>query len=82
MGRGLPIDQALPVRQLLTHFIELQDVVSRQTLRALAQATRCPFTKQSIEQLASDDAEHGYATKVARGGWASSMCWSNIRRSR
>ncbi|MGE6494391.1 bifunctional cytochrome P450/NADPH--P450 reductase [Cupriavidus metallidurans] len=64
MGRGLPIDQSLPVRQLLTHFIELQDVVSRQTLRALAQATRCPFTKQSIEQLASDDAEHGYATKV------------------
>jgi len=64
-GRGLPIGQALPLRQLLTHFVELQDVVSRQTLRALAQAARCPFTKQSLEQLASDDPEHGHAAKVA-----------------
>ena len=64
-GRGLPLGQALPLRQLLTHFVELQDVVSRQTLRALAQATRCPYTKQSLEQLASDDAEHGYAAQVA-----------------
>ncbi|WP_019450439.1 cytochrome P450 [Cupriavidus sp. BIS7] len=64
-GRGLPIGQALPVRDLLTHFVELQDVVSRQTLRALAQATRCPFTKQSLEMLASDDVEHGHAAKVA-----------------
>lgn len=64
-GRGLPIGEALPVRQLLTHFVELQDVVSRQTLRSLAQATRCPFTRQALEQLASDDAEHGYATQVA-----------------
>jgi len=61
-GRGLPVGQALPLRQLLTHFIELQDVVSRQTLRALAQATRCPHTRQSLEQLASDE---GYAEKVA-----------------
>jgi len=64
-GRGLPISQALPLRQLLTHFVELQDVVSRQTLRALAQAARCPFSKQSLEQLASDDPEHGHAAKVA-----------------
>lgn len=64
-GRGLPIGEALPLRQLLVHFVELQDVVSRQTLRALAEATRCPFTRQSLEQLASDDAEAGYATQVA-----------------
>nr|WP_315593002.1 cytochrome P450 [uncultured Cupriavidus sp.] len=64
-GRGLPIGQALPLHQLLTHFVELQDVVSRQTLRALAQATRCPFTRQSLEQLASDDAERGHAAQVA-----------------
>lgn len=64
-GRGLPIGEALPLRQLLTHFIELQDVVSRQTLRALAQATRCPFTRDALEQLASDDAERGYAAQVA-----------------
>ncbi|WP_066736765.1 bifunctional cytochrome P450/NADPH--P450 reductase [Cupriavidus sp. D384] len=64
-GRGLPIGETLPLRQLLTHFVELQDVVSRQTLRALAQATRCPFTRQSLEQLAADDADTGYATQVA-----------------
>ncbi|GJG98099.1 bifunctional cytochrome P450/NADPH--P450 reductase [Cupriavidus pauculus] len=64
-GRGLPIGEALPLRQLLVHFVELQDVVSRQTLRALAEATRCPFTRQSLEQLASDDADAGYATQVA-----------------
>lgn len=64
-GRGLPIGEALPLRELLTHFVELQDVVSRQTLRALAQTTRCPFTRQSLETMASDDAQHGYATQVA-----------------
>lgn len=64
-GRGLPIGQPLPVRQLLTHFVELQDVVSRQTLRALARATRCPFTQQALAALASDDPEHGYAAQVA-----------------
>lgn len=68
-GRGLPIGEALPLRQLLTHFVELQDVVSRQTLRALAQTTRCPHTRQSLEQLASDDADAdadtGYAAQVA-----------------
>ncbi|SDD15961.1 cytochrome P450 / NADPH-cytochrome P450 reductase [Cupriavidus sp. YR651] len=63
-GRGLPIGEALPVGQLLTHFIELQDVVSRQTLRGLLQATRCPFTRQALEQLASDDPERGYAAQV------------------
>jgi len=64
-GRGLPIGQPLPVRQLLTHFVELQDVVSRQTLRALIPATRCPFTQQALAQLASDDAGQGYAAQVA-----------------
>ncbi len=64
-GRGLPIGDALPLRQLLTHFVELQDVVSRQTLRALAQATRCPVTRQALERLASDDAAEGYAARVA-----------------
>ena len=64
-GRGLPVGQALAARQLLTHFVELQDVVSRQTLRALAQGTRCPFTRQSLEQLAGDDADTGYAAQVA-----------------
>ena len=68
-GRGLPIGEALPLRQLLTHFVELQDVVSRQTLRALAQTTACPHTRQSLEQLAADDAgadaDTGYAAQVA-----------------
>ena len=64
-GRGLPIGEALPLRQLLVHFVELQDVVSRQTLRALAQATRCPHTRQSLETLASDDPAQGYAAQVA-----------------
>lgn len=64
-GRGLPIGQPLPLRQVLTHFVELQDVVSRQTLRALAQATRCPATRAALERLASDDEADGYATQVA-----------------
>ncbi|WP_130393697.1 bifunctional cytochrome P450/NADPH--P450 reductase [Cupriavidus agavae] len=64
-ARGLPVGEPLPLRQLLTHFIELQDVVSRQTLRALAQATRCPFTRQALERLASDTPGEGYADQVA-----------------
>ncbi|TXI84116.1 MAG: cytochrome P450 [Cupriavidus sp.] len=64
-ARGLPLGEALPLGQLLTHFIELQDVVSRQTLRALLQATRCPVTRQALERLASDDPGHGYAAQVA-----------------
>ncbi|WP_342052366.1 MULTISPECIES: bifunctional cytochrome P450/NADPH--P450 reductase [unclassified Cupriavidus] len=64
-ARGLPIGEALPVAQLLTHFVELQDVVSRQTLRALAQGTRCPFTREQLQTLASDDEAQGYAARVA-----------------
>lgn len=64
-ARGLPLGQPLPLRALLTHFVELQDVVSRQTLRLLAQRTRCPFTRQSLERLGSDDAAQGYAAQVA-----------------
>ncbi|CAG9174810.1 bifunctional cytochrome P450/NADPH--P450 reductase [Cupriavidus pampae] len=64
-ARGLPLGEALPVEQLLTHFVELQDVVTRQTLRALAQATRCPFTRTQLETLAADDVEQGYAARVA-----------------
>ncbi|GAB7544813.1 cytochrome P450 [Cupriavidus sp. 8B] len=64
-ARGLPLDEALPVRELLTHFIELQDVVSRQTLRTLLQYTRCPFTRAALERLGSDHAQDGYAARVA-----------------
>ncbi len=63
--RGLPLGDALPVRALLTHFVELQDVVSRQALRTLAQHTRCPFTREALERLGGDDPEHGYAAQVA-----------------
>ncbi|PWK31950.1 bifunctional cytochrome P450/NADPH--P450 reductase [Cupriavidus plantarum] len=65
VARGLPIGEALPVAQLLTHFVELQDVVSRQTLRALTHATQCPFTRGQLETLASDDPAEGYAARVA-----------------
>ncbi|WP_316154116.1 bifunctional cytochrome P450/NADPH--P450 reductase [Cupriavidus sp. BIC8F] len=64
-ARGLPLGEALSVRQLLTHFVELQDVVSRHTLRLLSQSSRCPVTRQALLQLASDDAEAGYAAQVA-----------------
>ncbi|WP_454723690.1 MULTISPECIES: bifunctional cytochrome P450/NADPH--P450 reductase [Cupriavidus] len=64
-ARGLPLDEALPVRELLTHFIELQDVVSRQTLRTLLQYTRCPHTRAALERLGSDDPAGGYAARVA-----------------
>ncbi|WP_020200399.1 bifunctional cytochrome P450/NADPH--P450 reductase [Cupriavidus sp. WS] len=64
-ARGLPLEEALPVRELLTHFIELQDVVSRQTLRTLLQYTRCPRTRAALEQLGSDDPAAGYAARVA-----------------
>lgn len=64
-ARGLPLEEALPLRALLTHFIELQDVVSRQTLRTLVQYTRCPFTRAALERLGSDHAEDGYAARVA-----------------
>lgn len=64
-ARGLPLDEALPLRELLTHFVELQDVVSRQTLRTLLQYTRCPVTRAALERLGSDHAEQGYAAQVA-----------------
>lgn len=64
-ARGLPLGEALPVRALLTHFIELQDVVSRQALRTLTQHTRCPFTREALARLGGEDPEHGYAAQVA-----------------
>ncbi|MGW5362734.1 bifunctional cytochrome P450/NADPH--P450 reductase [Actinopolymorpha pittospori] len=44
----LPVGVPVPVDLLLTEFVELQEVATRAQLRALADHTRCPWTKREL----------------------------------
>lgn len=62
---GLPLDMPLTVQELLTHYLELQDLPSRAVLAFLQQATRCPFTQRQLAALTSDAPDTGYAAQIA-----------------
>jgi len=53
--RHLPIGRTVTVRQLLTDFVELQEVMPRRALAVVASQTRCPVTRAEIEKLDRDD---------------------------
>lgn len=65
--RHLPIGKPVSVRQLLSDFVELQEPASRNDLRALREAVRCPNTIAALERLLGDDdaARAAFAAEIA-----------------
>ncbi|SNX66309.1 cytochrome P450/NADPH-cytochrome P450 reductase [Streptomyces sp. TLI_55] len=55
----LPVDVPITAELLFTDFLELQEVATRDHLRTLAEHTRCPATRQQLEQ-----AEEKYAESI------------------
>ncbi|QBD78545.1 cytochrome P450 [Ktedonosporobacter rubrisoli] len=51
----LPIDEPVLVFDLLTNYVELQDVANRSQLKVLAEYTQCPPEKQKLLALAGND---------------------------
>ncbi len=52
--RHLPIGRTVTVRQLLTDFVEIQDVMPRRALAVVIEQTRCPHTKSELGKLGDD----------------------------
>ena len=53
----LPLNQAISVEDLLTHYLEIQEVASKSQLKTLAKYTECPPEKQKLLQWLEDDEE-------------------------
>jgi cytochrome P450/NADPH-cytochrome P450 reductase len=51
---ALPLGEVVSVRRLLSDYLELQEVATRKQIQTLADHTRCPRTKPTLEALASD----------------------------
>ena len=51
----LPVDETISVQRLLANHVELQQVATRKQIAALAEHTRCPFTKPKLAALAASD---------------------------
>lgn len=49
---GLPLDEPIPVIELLSHYVELQEVASRANIAVLATYTESPEEKQRLLALA------------------------------
>src|SRR6266702_1610862 len=55
----LPVGDTVSVGQLLTDFVELQQVATRKQIQIMAEHTRCPVTKPKLLAFVDDDAEAG-----------------------
>jgi len=51
----LPVGDAVSVGQLLTDFVELQQVATRKHIQIMSEHTRCPVTKPKLLALVGDD---------------------------
>jgi cytochrome P450/NADPH-cytochrome P450 reductase len=55
----LPVGEAIAVHRLLSEFVELQLPATRKQVQAMAQHTRCPFTRPKLESLLAEDRFRG-----------------------
>jgi cytochrome P450/NADPH-cytochrome P450 reductase len=55
----LPVGEHVSVGQLLTDFVELQQVATRKQIQTMSEHTRCPVTRPKLVALVGDDAEAG-----------------------
>ena len=51
----LPVGEAISVHRLLSDFVELQLPATRKQIQAMAQHTRCPFTRPKLEALLDEE---------------------------
>ena len=67
-GRHSPLatDGPIPVRRILSDYVELQAVATRKQVQAMAENTRCPRTKPELERLGGEakDGVDAYRTEV------------------
>ena len=56
---ALPVGEAIAVHRLLSDFVELQHPATRKQIQALAQHTRCPFTRPRLEALLGEERFRG-----------------------
>jgi cytochrome P450 / NADPH-cytochrome P450 reductase len=52
---ALPVGEAIAVHRLLSDFLELQLPATRKQIQAMAQHTRCPFTRPRLEALLEEE---------------------------
>jgi cytochrome P450/NADPH-cytochrome P450 reductase len=52
---NLPVGEAIAVHRLLSDFVELQHPATRKQIQAMAQHTRCPFTRPKLEALLDEE---------------------------
>ncbi|TAJ42690.1 MAG: cytochrome P450 [Reyranella sp.] len=52
---ALPVGEAISVHRLLSDFVELQHPATRKQIQAMAQHTRCPFTRPKLEAFLDED---------------------------
>ena len=55
----LPVGDSVSVGQLLTDFVELQQVATRKHIQIMSEHTRCPVTKPKLLALVGDEADAG-----------------------
>ncbi|WP_426412705.1 bifunctional cytochrome P450/NADPH--P450 reductase [Bradyrhizobium ganzhouense] len=55
----LPVGDSVSIGQLLTDFVELQQVATRKQIQIMAEHTRCPVTRPKLLAFVGDDAEAG-----------------------
>jgi len=53
--RAIPVDRPVTIRQLLTHFVELQNPATPAQIKVLAECNPCPPEKAALEGLAETD---------------------------
>lgn len=60
----LPVDEPISAWELLSVYVELQDVATRKQLRVLGEHTRCPHTRGEIQRLADEGDGAHYRAEV------------------
>lgn len=53
-----PVDQPIAVEQLLTDYVELQDVATRAQIKTMLQYTECPPDKKALAELCLEGTQH------------------------
>ncbi|MCF3118721.1 cytochrome P450 [Streptomyces arenae] len=67
-SRGaLPVDRPLPLRRLLTDFVELQAPATPEQVAVLAEYTPCPPERRPLDELAAADAESFHERVTSAG---------------
>ena len=76
---NLPVGEAIAVHRLLSDYVELQHPATRKQIQAMAQHTRCPFTRPKLEALLDEETLPRRGSGQAQVG--ARPAWRSIRRA-